>query len=459
MGEHQVKGSTESSELQIFMRQLIREVRALEMMLEGDVFETDTRRIGAEQELFLVDASHRPSCSAMEVLEEIDDPHFTTELAQFNLECNLDPVVLGETCLSQMHAQLDEMIEKARLAAARHGVHVLLTGILPTLEKSDLTMDNMAPIPRYFVLAEAMQRLRGSDFSFHIKGRDELTVHHDSVMGESCNTSFQFHFQVTPSNFAKFYNAAQLASAPVMAASTNSPLLFGRRLWHETRIALFRQSVDTRHAKPSHHRNLQPRVSFGRSWVDKSVIEIFQEDIARFRLLMSCDTSEDPLEVLEAGGIPEFKALRLHSGTVYRWNRACYGISGNGQPHLRIENRILPSGPTTLDEMANGAFWIGLVKAFGDTYGDVRDHISFDAVRDNFLTTARQGLATDLHWMGNRSLPAAKLIVEELLPMAHQGLETLGVGAADRDRYLSVVGERVEPEKHAFSKIFAHDSN
>jgi CBS domain-containing protein len=447
MGEHQIRESSDSGELQLFMRQLIREVRAFEKMLADELFETDPRRIGAEQELFLVDASHRPAPVAMELLEEIDDPRFTTELARFNLELNLDPVVLGDSCLSAMERQLRELLDKAHRAAAKLGVQVLLTGILPTLEKADLSMDNMAPVPRYHVLADAFQRLRGSAFSFHIKGRDELTVHHESVMGEACNTSFQFHFQVTPANFAKYYNAAQLVSGPVLAAATNSPLLFGRRLWHETRIALFRQSVDTRPSDPSHHRNLQPRVSFGRTWVDQSVIEIFQEDVARFRLLMSSDAYEDPFAVLAAGGIPELKALRLHLGTVYRWNRACYGVSATGRPHLRIENRILPSGPTVVDEIANGAFWIGLVKGVGDEYGDARRHISFDEVRDNFLTAARRGLAAELHWIGRGSVPASQLLLEELLPMARRGLDSLGIGAADRDRYLDVVRDRVESRR------------
>ena len=443
MGEHTVKKDTESGELQIFMQQLIKEVRALEEMLESDLFETDTTRIGAEQELFLVDRNQQPSSLAMEVLEAIDDPHFTTELARFNLECNLDPVELGEDSLSRMHEQLEEMVAKARRAAAKLDTEILLTGILPTLDKSDLTLENMAPIPRYYALAEAMQRLRGSDFSFHIKGRDELKVSHDSVMAESCNTSFQFHFQVDPHHFAKYYNVAQVITAPVLAAATNSPLLFGRRLWHETRIAVFQQATDTRYASPSHHRDPHPRVSFGRTWVEESVIEIFREDIARFRLLLSCDTSEDPFEILEAGKAPTLKALRLHNGTVYRWNRPCYGLN-DGKPHLRIENRVLPSGPTTLDEIANGAFWLGLVKAIADEMGDVRRHITFDEVRENFLTAARRGLGSELHWFGKRSLPAVKLVLEELLPRSRDGLASLGIGDDDSDLYLGVIQDRVE---------------
>ena len=442
MGEQAVTESSESGELQRFMRQLIKEVRALERMLDEERFETGTRRIGAEQELFLVDAGLRPAPVALEVLAEIDDPHFTTELARFNLECNLDPYVLGESCLSDMERQLEELLAKARRSAARHGAEILLTGILPTLDKSDLTLANMTPMPRYSVLADAMQRLRGSDFSLHVKGPDELTVQHDSVMVESCNTSFQFHFQVTPKNFAKYYNAAQLVTAPVLAAAANSPLLFGKRLWHETRIAVFRQAIDTRQPKASHRRDLQPRVSFGRGWIGESVLEIFREDIARFRLLISRDVSEDPMEVLDAGGVPELKALRLHNGTVYRWNRACYGVS-EGKPHIRIENRVLPSGPTVLDEMANGAFWMGLVKAIADEYGDVRHHISFDEVRDNFLTAARLGLGAELAWIGRPSTPAASLVLEELLPRARDGLAALDVGADDRDRYLGVIEERV----------------
>lgn len=441
MGEHEVRQQSDSAELQVFMQTLIAEMRALERMLEEDLFESGVTRIGAEQELFLVDSTFRPAMVATEMLAEIDDPHFTTELARFNLECNLDPVPIGETCLSRMEAQLTELLEKAHQAARKCGCRIVLTGILPTLEKEDLVMENMAPVPRYFALARAMQRLRGSDFSFHIKGRDELSVVHDSVMVESCNTSFQFHFQVRPSDFARLYNIAQTVAGPVLAAATNSPVLFGKRLWHETRIAVFRQSIDTRRQR-SHRREERSRVSFGSAWIDDSVLEIFREDVARFRLLMACETEQDPFEVLDAGGVPELRALRLHNSTVYRWNRACYGLS-DGKPHLRIENRVLPSGPSVVDEMSNGAFWLGLVKSLADEYHDVRPHLAFDVVKENFLTAARHGLSAQFHWFGDRSYPAQELMTSELLPRAREGLEALGVGAGDRERYLEVIEGRV----------------
>lgn len=442
MGEHEVRQSGDSGHRRQFMQQLLNDVRALETMLDGGLFETDVTRIGAEQELFLVDSNHRPALKAMEALAAIDDPHFTTELAQFNLEINLDPLELGETCLRQLEAQLHEMLEKARRGAAAVGAEVVLNGILPTLDKNDLSYESMTPLPRYRILSDAFKDLRGSAFQFNIKGRDELSLTHDTVMLEACNTSFQIHFQVSPDQFVDLYNIAQAVAGPALAAATFSPLLLGHRLWHETRIALFQQAVDTRHMR-SHRRQQQPRVSFGERWIEHSVLDIFREDIARFRLLISRDLDENPFEELRAGRIPKLKALCLHNGTVYRWNRPCYGISG-GKPHLRIENRILPSGPTVVDEMANAAFWFGIIKALYDQYGDITRELDFDHAKDNFLAAARQGLKAQFHWFGDRSLSARRLICEELLPLAHQGLDALGIGREDAERYLGVLSDRVE---------------
>lgn len=445
MGEVRIKQESDPEELRAFMRKVLDDLRALEKMLTAGAFETGVTRIGAEQELFLVDRSYRPAPLATEVLAQIDDSRFTTELARFNLEANLDPLVFGENTLRQLEDNLHVVLAVAREGAAKLGAEVLLTGILPTLDKSDLTLSNMTPLPRYYAIAEATQRLRGGEFKLHIKGRDELTVTHDSVMTEACNTSFQVHFQVEPRNFARLYNVSQAIAAPVLAAATNSPLLFGKRLWAETRIALFRQSVDTRH-HPSHRRQQQPRVSFGEHWVDDSVVEIFREDIANFRLLVSTEVDEEPFETLASGGVPRLKALCLHNGTVYRWTRPCYGIS-EGKPHLRIENRILPSGPTVIDEVANAAFWLGTIKALADHWGDVRRHLEFDAAKENFRAAARLGLCAQLRWKGNRSLPAQELIQKELLPMARSGLRALGIAAGEADHYLDVLEERIESRR------------
>lgn len=441
MGEADVQATDDPERRRVFMRRVLDDVRALERMLEEGMFETGIARIGAEQEMFLIDSGQRPALKALEVLQEVDDPHFTTELAQFNLEVNLDPVVLGPNSLSILQGQLDEMLAKVRGAAARVGAEVLLTGILPTLDKSDMGIENMTPIPRYAALAKAVRELRGDDFTLHIKGRDEITLQHDSVMLEACNTSFQVHFQVAPERFASLYNLAQAVTAPVLAAATNSPLLFGRRLWKETRIAVFRQSVDTRRPV-AHRRHAPPRVNFGDRWLNDSVLEIFREDIVRFRLLVDAELDEDPFIRLGAGEPPSLKALRLHNGTVYRWNRPCYGIN-DGKAHLRIENRILPAGPTVVDEVANAALWLGSIKALDNEIGDIRPHLRFGAAKENFLSAARLGIRAHFRWLDDSAGSATEILLTELIPRARSGLRDLGIAPDEADHYLDVVEERV----------------
>lgn len=445
MGEQNVYEPQSGEDLRRFMKRILRELRALEEMLEGGMFETGIRRIGAEQEMFLVDEAFRPAFKSMEVLEELDHDLFTTELGQFNIEFNAEPAVFGGDCLSELEHQLAHNVGIAREAARRVGCDIALVGILPTLQKADLGLENMTPRPRYRALNDSMTRLRGKDYEFHIKGIDEFIVAHDNVMLEACNTSFQVHFQVEPDEFARLYNFAQAVAAPTLAVATNSPLLFGKRLWKETRIALFQQSVDTR-SPGSHMRDLTPRVSFGNDWIKDSVIEIFRDDIARFRLLMSAEVDEDPFEAIEDGRPPSLAALRLHNGTVYRWNRACYGIS-DGKPHLRIENRVLPSGPTPADEVANAAFWFGLMGGLMDEFEDITEHMAFIDAKNNFFSAARYGLGAPVTWLDGRNANVRDLVLSELLPLARRGLASSGITVADIDRYLGIIEDRVRRER------------
>jgi CBS domain-containing protein len=426
---------------QAFMKRLLRDVRALERMLEGGMIESGVRRIGAEQEFFLVDSAYRAAPLATEVLSRIDDPLFEHELGLYNLECSVDPAVFGGKCLSTMEAQLVTLVDAAVAAARECGTEIILTGILPTIDKSDLGLHNQTPNPRYRLLNDTLSELRGGDYEINIKGPDEVILKHQDVMLESANTSFQVHFQVGPEEFPRFYNVAQVVCAPVLAAATNSPLLFGKRLWRETRIALFQQSVDTR--KSNHHlREFKPRVSYGSGWVRDSVLDIFREDIARFRVLFAAELDEDPLAQLDRGEVPGLAALRLHNSTVYRWNRPCYGIS-EGRPHLRIENRVLPSGPTPRDEIANAAFWFGLMAGVLDEVGDVTQRIDFDDARGNFFAAARGGLEAPLTWLDGQTHTAHELIEDILLPLARRGLIDHGIDAEDADTYLDVITQRV----------------
>ena len=441
MGDHQVEREMDELKLQLFMKALLEDLHALDYMLDNDLIEEGVRRIGAEQEMFLVDKGLRPAPVSVEVLQHANDPRLTTEIAKFNLEANLTPTELRGRCFSQMESELQDVLARARTSANAFGADILLAGILPTLRKSDLTIENLTPAPRYLQLNDSVINLRGGPFNIHIKGLDELNLTHDNIMMESCNTSFQIHFQVSPGEFAGMYNLAQLITAPVLAAAVNSPVLFGHRLWQETRLALFQHSIDARSATQQ-ARSHPTRVSFGDRWIEKSVLELFQEQIARFRMIMINETGENPLAMLARGETPQLNALRMHNGTIWPWNRACYGVT-NGIAHLRIENRVLPAGPTVLDEVANAAFFVGLMLALPEEYGDVARLMSFDDVKANFFAAARYGLNAQFNWVNGKTHTAAALIIDHLLPLARIGLQNSEIDAGDVDRYLEVIESRV----------------
>jgi CBS domain-containing protein/gamma-glutamylcysteine synthetase len=445
LGEKDIRIELDSSELRLFTQALLRDVRALEQMLTEDRIESGVRRIGVEQELFLVDDMWRPAPIAVEALERISDPRVTSEIGRFNLEFNLDPLLFGGNCLRLMENRINDLLDRVRKTVRDLGAEVVLAGILPTLRKSDLTIDNMVPADRYYALNDALTRLRGGDYDLRIKGTDELRVTHDSVMLEAANASFQVHFQVGPEEFARLYNFAMAVTGPVLAAAVNSPLMLGRRLWSETRIAVFQQSVDTR-SSISEIRDVPARVSFGREWVDESVIEIFKSDVSRFRVLLAREIDEDPFEALAAQRVPGLKALQLFNSTVYRWNRACYGIS-HDVAHLRIENRVLPCGPTVRDEVANAAFWFGMLSGLAEEVHDVREILDFDDVFTNFLAAARHGLEAHLTWFDGEPVTAQELIIHTLLPLARRGLLARGIDAADVERYLDTVEARVDSRR------------
>ncbi len=441
MGENHVPSSPDA--VRTFTKALLADLHALEEMLDRGMIESGVRRFGAEQEAFLVDRTFHPAPCAPEVLERLGSEAFTTELARFNLEMNLEPVPLHGPCFRTVQGEIEALLAEARAAAAEEGADVVLAGILPTIEQSDLKFENITPVPRYYALNEALARMRGgTPYNLKLVGLDELHVEHDNVMLEACNASCQFHLQVSAEEFAPFYNAAQAVLGPGLAAAANSPLLFGKRLWAETRIALFQQSLDTRDTSV-HERKVPPRVSFGEQWVKESVVELFQEDITRFRVLLAEKVEEDPLQLLEDGKVPGLKALTFFNGTIYRWNRPCYGVM-DGKPHLRIESRVLPSGPTVLDEVANGAFWTGLVLGVAEEVGDVTERMDFDQARSNFIDAARRGLNAGFEWFDGESVDAKSLILERLLPMAERSLKKAGVDEGDVSRYLGVIGERVE---------------
>lgn len=444
MGLQQISDSADHHEMRRFVKSLLDDVHALEQMLAQGKIETGTRRIGAEQEMFLVDRALQPTKLAQVLLGKLGTESYTTELGLFNLEANLQPQVLSGDCFGRMHTELTMLLERARIAAQEEQAQVVLCGILPTLEKSHLSLDYMTPSPRYLAMNRLLTQMRGGKFEFRIKGADELSTSHDNVMLEACTTSFQIHYQVSAEEFASCYNLAQVITAPCLAAAVNSATLLQHRLWHETRIALFQQSLDTR-SEHMAERGQRQRVNFGERWVDDSILEIYREDVARFRSLIAIASDENPLKVLAEGGVPQLRALRLHNGTVYRWNRPCYGIS-DGKPHLRIENRVIPAGPSVIDEVANAAFFVGLMSA-AEEFGDVTAGMSFDDARANMIAAARYGLHARFRWLRGKAWSADELVLQQLLPIARRGLASAKVAQADIDRYLGVIEERVRRDR------------
>ncbi|MCH2450246.1 MAG: CBS domain-containing protein [Gracilimonas sp.] len=441
MGEERVKLADDNEQVQTFMKHVLRDMRALKTMLDEDWFETDILRIGAEQELCMVDPHGKVFPKSMEVLEALGEGNYTTEFARFNLEINMDPLEFTGSSLSQMEHNLHNEVENVRKIVHEMGGDILLTGILPTIRKMDLDIKNLTPLQRYEALCEAINKLRGKEYELRIQGMDELLMKFDSPLLEACNTGFQVHLQVKPSEFVSRYNIAQAVTAPVLACAVNSPVLFGKRLWAETRVALFHQSVDTRQVG-EHLRDSSPRVTFGNHWLENSILDIYKEDISRYRVMLSAEVEEEVEQLMKEGKAPELMALRVHNSSVYRWNRPCYGV-GNGKPHLRIENRVFPSGPTVVDEVANAAFWLGLLNGFEDEYQDITKEMDFDNARMNFFAASKLGLDTKFIWTKDRKMTAVDLIKDELLPIAKHGLQKANIDSSDIDTYLGVIEERV----------------
>jgi len=424
-----------------FIHALLNDVRLLETMIEEGQFNDDIIRIGAEQEINFIDQYFNPFPVGPAVLDMAKDAHFTHEYARFNAEINLDPLVLKSGALLKLEKDLIKHLNKINKHANAVNGEVLLAGIVPTVRKKDLHKDNQTPVERYDALDILLNKLRGEAFNFRIEGKDLLVETHDSSMFEGCNTSFQIHLQIAIEKMVAQYNWAQAIAGPVLSAATNSPLLFGKRLWRETRIALFQQSIDTRSVNKQTH-NKEPRVSFGTEWIKESILEVYREDIARHRVLLTADLSKSQKEE----EIPKLKALNIHNGTIYRWNRPCYGIT-DGKPHIRIENRYLPAGPTVVDQIANTAFWIGLMNGMPEEANNIADLMDFDDAKSNFLKAARMGLGAQFVWLDGRRIPAKQLILNQLLPLAYEGLKKAGIDKEEATQYLSIIENRVETEK------------
>ncbi len=439
MGE-EVDRHTFTRDDRVKYRQKIR--RSLDVfaaMLREARFDVDRPLTGMEIELNLVDGQADPAMRNAEVLAAIADPDFQTELGQFNVEINLPPRRLIGTETAALESSLRASLNDAEERARTVGAHMAMIGILPTLRQEHLTAESLSANPRYALLNEQIFAARGEDLDIRIDGIDRLAVTTDTIAPEAACTSTQFHLQVSPEQFAAYWNAAQVICSVQVALGANSPLLFGRELWRETRIPLFEQATDTR-SEEIRAQGVRPRVWFGERWIT-SVFDLFEENVRYFpALLPICDT-DDPAQILERGDTPELSELRLHNGTVYRWNRPIYAVV-RGRPHLRVENRVLPAGPTVVDTVANAAFYFGLVRMLAEAERPLWSRMSFSAAEENFHNCARHGITASVYWPGLGNVPVTELVLRRLLPLAAHGLDRWGVDAGERDRLLTIIEQR-----------------
>ena len=426
-----------------FQQRLQQCLSTLGRLLQRPGFGVGPATLGAELELFLVDDAARPRLRNQAVRAAAADPRVNLELDRFNLELNATPTPLAGRPFAVLGEELRLLLEHVADAARAHGGRPALIGILPTLGHADLHPGVISDVPRYRALNSGLQRLRNDPFHLRIAGADPLELASDDVALEGAATSFQVHLRVDPAEFARTYNAVQAATAPVLAVAGNSPTFLGHRLWEETRIALCKQSLDERDRRGLRRR--LARVAFGTGWLRGGALELFAEGVRLHQPLLPVLGDHDPSDGGDQWRAPPLEELRLHQGTVWRWNRAVYDPACGG--HLRIEMRALPAGPTVVDMLANAALLVGLSLWLAGQDWPWTYTLSFERAEHGFYRAAQDGLAAELSWPfgpGGRltTLPAAEL-VPQLLPVAHEGLVHAGVAAAEADRLLGVIAARV----------------
>ncbi|WP_037568381.1 glutamate--cysteine ligase family protein [Phaeacidiphilus oryzae] len=458
MGEKVAAGGSDLSDRQIYRQKLRQCVDALRRLLDEQRFDRPRAVLGLELELNLVGEDGQPAMRNEEVLRAIASSDFQTELARFNIEVNIAPHRLGGRVFEELREEVDTALRYADRKAREAGAGIMMVGTLPTLTQAHAGLHNISADNRYTMLSEQILAARGEDIALDIQGVERLRLDRASIVAEAACTSLQLHLQVTPELFPAVWNAAQALAGPQLALGANSPFLFGKELWRETRPILFEQACDTRPTELK-AQGVRPITWFGERWID-SVLDLYEENLAYFPSLLPICDEEDPDRVLDVGGIPALRELRLHNGTIYRWNRPVYDVAG-GVPHLRVENRVLPAGPTVADILANAAFYYGAVRSLAEQSRPVWTRLPFELAAENFHTAARYGLDAELWWpapnripgmrgkpgrstgrSGLRRVPAARLIAEELLPLARRGLDAWQVEPADRDHYLGIVEER-----------------
>ncbi len=434
MGEEIRTSSFNDADFDRFKKSLIKETELLETWFKEKKFSSFSNRAGFEMESWLVDEQLYPASINETFLKNLDSPLASPELASFNVELNSTPCDLSGNALTRMQNELDENWLKCKKTAEELNSDIVMIGILPTLDNDVLHLANMSKMKRYRALnREVLHQRKGKPLVFDINGVEHLKVTHRDVMMEAAATSFQIHLQVNLENSVRLFNASIAITGPLLALSANSPYLFGKDLWDETRIPVFEQAVAVGGYDGAAFGPIR-RVTFGDSYIRESLLECFKENLEHYPVLLPVDlTGRDPIA-----------HLRFHNGTIWRWNRPLIGFDESGEPHLRIEQRVVPAGPTTQDAIANAAFYYGAVTALANLDEPIENQIPHSSARDNFYAAAKSGLRSSQRWINEEDINAKDLIIEKLLPLAHQGLTSLGISIEDSDKYLGIIHDRVK---------------
>ena len=439
MGEDVAKTEFSRQDRRRYREKVRRCLDVFARMLTESHFDFERPLTGLEIEFNLVDDDQNPAMRNAEVLNAIANDDFQTELGQFNIEINVAPRSLAGASVDGLERELRASLNDAEQRSQGLGAHIVMIGMLPTLTPEHLTADAISANPRYALINEQIFAARGEDLHISIDGPERLSTYADTIAPEAACTSVQFHLQVSPQGYADTWNAAQCLGGVQLALGANSPFFFGKELWRETRVALFEQSADTRPDELK-AQGVRPRVWFGERWIT-SIFDQFEENVTYFPALLPICDDEEPAEVLARGDTPRLGEMRMHNGTIYRWNRPVYDVY-QGQPHLRVENRVLPAGPTVVDVLANGAFYYGLLRVLAEQDRPVWSQMSFAAAEDNFYAGARHGINAKIYWPGLGEVPATELVLRRLLPLAHEGLSAWGVDSSVADRLLGIIEQR-----------------
>lgn len=429
MGQEIESSDFSKHDFSAFSRSLNQETQLLADYFHKQRFDNGGYIGGLEMEACLINRAGMPEPINDTFLKQLDNPLVVHELAAFNIEINSIPVRLNQYALKNMESNLQATWDACTTVAEGLSIDLMMGGILPSIQESQLSLANMSPLNRYKALNDQLFTLRnGKPITLDISGRETIKTTHYDVMLESACTSLQLHLQTPVDMAARFFNASMIVSAPIVAAVANSPYLFGHELWDETRIPLFEQSIEL---GPSEYR----RVTFGSAYIKRSMMECFEENLAHYPVLV-------PLKENNIGNI--FSHLKFHNGTIWRWNRPLIGFDQNNKPHIRIEHRAIPSGPSIVDSITNAALYFGLVHALVDDIEDHETQLPFSQAKDNFYACAKHGLDATINWPNHGNIPVRNCLLETLIPAARRGLEKLDIASDDIDKYLGIIKTRIE---------------